>query len=181
MNKLEKELFEAGKIMIRLEPHPENEKASIAYLSKARENEDDPPSEEVSLKFLREGMRRLSVSSYGTTPLKELDGESIKGKYVEISELARKLTKEDTGGFDFFKMIYNRLEQMEGHYVEEPRLVFLYFHERPADSDFYIHRVAMKLHLRPEQLENELRDIKNMPTKEPTFPEDSHRQTNAPE
>lgn len=173
MNKLERELLEQGKIAIRTEPAPEiSERAERAWIVKAKANEDDEPGEEMSLHLLREGMRRLAPSPFGIQRLEELrdlegDHCSIKAKYIEIADEARKFTKEQTGGFDFFKFIYNRLEQIEGQYVEEPRLVFLFFHEAPEQSDFYINRVAMKLHLPPEQLEAELSSIKRLGTQAP--------------
>lgn len=179
MNKLERTLFEQGKIELWTEPNPENLKAEIVSIRKTKENEEDEPGEKILLRHLREGMRRLPPSTFGRTPLKELNGFTICEKYLEISEDARKLTKEDTGGFDFFKFIYNRMEQIEDHYVSDPRLVFLWFHEKPEASDFYIHRVAMKLHLPPEQLEEEFREIKKLSSIEPPS-QTTSEQTSAP-
>lgn len=163
MNRLERYMVEINQIKITLTPHPDHEKAQIATVARVGQEGANPGGAVITLKILREGMRRLAVSRLGSKNYEQLGGLSIREKYVDIFEVARLLEKEDTGGFDSAKFIYNRLAVLDTHCVEPPPYCFIYFHEMPKDSDFFIYRVMLRLKMPPEKLKAFMEKHVNLP------------------
>lgn len=165
MNKLERYVLGKGQIGIRFISHdslPERQKIAVVFTpGKEGANHGGAP---LLLSDLRKGMRRLPPTTVGLTPLEKFGGQTLKGRYLQAMEIARHLDKNQTGGFDIFKFLYNRAEQMESFYVDDPCYLFLYFVEEPKESDFYHYRAAMRLHLSPEKKEALIAEMKNFPS-----------------